>query len=771
MQPWELKIYQLVIENQKKPKGFVRTFATKPARELDNKFGKIFGLIEIRSTDPQIPRLIDLIIEEIKNNYYIQKSAKTEEPPFLVSENFEQALKKTNLSIAAFLESEQVILDIEKINILIGVINNQELHFTIIGDLNIVLFHHLPTDSYRIINVLESFSSPLTNPDPLRIFSQIFSCRIKDKDILFLSTSNILDYFSLEKIKTTLISNPLSEGAIELKNLLEATNIKDNFGVIAMELERILVTEVQQVVIEKFNYVEAASRDSINELIKTEKETEKLLTPSLMPEIKKYLVSALASIKNIGSNAFGQTKRITTDLYQQQKARVKPKLKIKIAPKINPLIPKLPKLDIIPKLKNFIKHFYLVPLAITRKITSSIIKQPVWPKFSKINNKLFGNLIAKFRQLPKSSKILLVISIIFAVLFVQSAILLVIKGAHEKQIEKFDQIILDAENKKNEAEASLIYRDENQARQLLIDSKNLLANLNPSLKSQKQKVEILISAIEDQLQKLRYMVEISEPIQLINFQNLDKNTKVANFILLSGKSVYTPNLDNQIIYKGNLQTKALAALYSPNVKIENLVGGGLIENEFILFNSTNESFKLKLADDSLEKLNLDINPQANISDSTIFNNQIYLLDSKNNQIYRYTKLKNSYSAATNWLKENINLSNTKSLAVDGSVYILKLDGSLIKLENGKQVEFKVNVIDPIMVAPTKIKTDPTSKYLYILDPLTKRLIVLDKEGKLINQYHSESFNDLKDFIVVEKEKRIYLLNGNMILGFAIEHLK
>ena len=81
------------------------------------------------------------------------------------------------------------------------------------------------------------------------------------------------------------------------------------------------------------------------------------------------------------------------------------------------------------------------------------------------------------------------------------------------------------------------------------------------------------------------------------------------------------------------------------------------------------------------------------------------------------------------------------------------------------------LLDPKLESPTKIKTTAESKYLYILDPPTKRLAVLNKDGDLISQYTSSKFDQLKDFVVVEAEKKIYLLNGSSVFGIAASHLE
>ncbi|MFA6254699.1 MAG: hypothetical protein WC675_01545 [Patescibacteria group bacterium] len=763
MEYLENKINQLIVEKPGKQTKFVRSFATRPVKLLGEKIGKIFGLIEIESKNPKIPELIDLIIEEIKNSYYRQKEQVSIEKLPDISSRFETALKKTNLAITAFLESEQISLDLKKVNIIIALSCQQELHFTLVGNIGVILFYNLSLDNYRIINVLESTHSFSTEPDPLKLFSQIISGRIRPHDILFITTANVFDYFSLERIKNIITKQPSIEGVNELKKLLEEMEIKENFGSLTLELERINLPVKREADVDDFDYRKAASQDSIKELIRTEKETEKLLTPSLMPEIKKYT----SSFKTAFNNYLDKVKTTTVTFYQKRKITL-PK-NISLPQQFN-LKPKIKSLN---KIGETAKKVTQPTIISTQKIFTNIANQPIWKKLLQISQRLLGNLWLRFKKLPRSSRILLVVTIILVILFSQSLIWLGIKNRREQKVEQFNQTIVNVETKKNNAESSLIYRDENQARQLLIEAKNLLNGLEPSSKAQKEQITLLLGGIEEQLQKLRHLVEITDPIQVVNFQNLDSQAKIAPILLASQKSVYTQNYNNQSIYKANLDTRVLAAIYSPTANTGNLkLGLAINNNELLFFNEAGVAFQLNPLNEAIQKIPLNINSNANIIDVTTFNNRIYLLDASANQIYRYTKTNGSYGNGTSWITEQgLDLASAKALTIDGSIYILKADGQVIKLENGKSAEWQNKVIDPPFKSPTKIKTTESSKYLYILDPPTKRLVVLDKTGNLINQYTSNSFDDLKDFIVVENQKEIYLLNGSSIFGIPTEHLK
>ncbi len=758
----EAKINQLVIERPGKQKTFVRSFSTKPNRSLNERLGKIFGLFEIESTNQQVPKLIDVIIEEIKNNYYHQKIPALDQDQSTTNEYFEGALKKTNLAIASFLESEQILLDLEKVNIIIGLITKPELHFTVVGNISAVLFYNLTRDNYRIINILDTAKSSVTPPDPIKFFSQVISGRIKPRDILFVSTANILDYFSLERIKNVITAQLPPEGISELKNLLQEVSNKENFGALALEFEKIIIPVKKTFDIQEFNYRQAASKDSIKELIRTEKETEKLLTPSLMPEIKKYLGSFKVALQNYLDKA-----KSTTVTFYQKKRNIFPAAHLKSRLNLETKIKK------INQVGNIFQKTIRPLLLQIKKIIVGIRRQPFLGKISLAIQRLFGNLIAKFKKLPKSSQVLLTITVILAILFTQSIIWLGYKNRREQKIETVNQIIIDVENKKNNAESSLIYRDENQARTLLIEAKNSLKDLNPPLKTQQEKIGTLNKAIDEQLYQLRHIIEITDPIQIVNFQNLDNSAKIANLAIMVGKTLYTQNQNNQSIYKANLNSRVMAAIYSPNVNPGNLILGTLVNNnELIFLNESKAAFLLNPSNDTMQNLTVNINNSADIADLIAYNGRLYLLDRANNQIHRYTKTGNGYGTVDNWLKESsVSLADARSLTIDGELYVLKADGQVAKFLNGKDTDFKVKTIDPPFVSPTKIKTTDNSKYLYILDPPTKRLVVLDKEGNLVNQYTSESFNDLKDFIVVESEKQIYLLNGSSVFGVPATHLK
>ena len=74
--------------------------------------------------------------------------------------------------------------------------------------------------------------------------------------------------------------------------------------------------------------------------------------------------------------------------------------------------------------------------------------------------------------------------------------------SNQKTNDEFNRIVLEAESKKNNATSSLIYRDENLARKLLLEAKETAASLKPNSSSQKKYLDKLSAEIEEQLKNM-----------------------------------------------------------------------------------------------------------------------------------------------------------------------------------------------------------------------------------------------------------------------------
>jgi hypothetical protein len=178
-------------------------------------------------------------------------------------------------------------------------------------------------------------------------------------------------------------------------------------------------------------------------------------------------------------------------------------------------------------------------------------------------------------------------------------------------------------------------------------------------------------------------------------------------------------------------------------------------NEIVNFQDGKFSEPISLANPS---------PDFNFTSFSSYRSHLYFLDIKNNSIIRYPFASESPSqpwvTPESWLSpETKTAIDFKSMAVDGSIWILTKENAIERYHDGKIQETIDLEIFPYPKTFSKIFTSSQHPYLYLLEPVQKRVVILDKSGQTIGQYQSEKFDNLLDFSVSEDGKTIWLLNG------------
>ncbi len=145
----------------------------------------------------------------------------------------------------------------------------------------------------------------------------------------------------------------------------------------------------------------------------------------------------------------------------------------------------------------------------------------------------------------------------------------------------------------------------------------------------------------------------------------------------------------------------------------------------------------------------------------IYFGNIYMLDKKSGTILKFTATDNGFEK-NNYLITSQDFSKASSLGIDGSVWVLLEDGLVKKFTRGKLDDFKVSGLDTPLAKPSRIYTDLDSNNVYILDNGNSRIVVLAKNGSYQTQYQTAILKNAKDFEVLEKDKKIFVLNDNKV---------
>src|SRR3990167_11044438 len=129
------KISQFILTPPGRGQSILEIYIAQPDAEKEALAGKLFALMEIDSNKSTGLKLINFLINTLNYNYYQNEKMILRErvDTIKIEHIFESALAKTNKKLAEFLPIEKIKLNSESLNLTIGVIYNDNLHFANIG--------------------------------------------------------------------------------------------------------------------------------------------------------------------------------------------------------------------------------------------------------------------------------------------------------------------------------------------------------------------------------------------------------------------------------------------------------------------------------------------------------------------------------------------------------------------------------------------------------------------------------------------------------------
>jgi len=432
---------------------------------------------------------------------------------------------------------------------------------------------------------------------------------------------------------------------------------------------------------------------------------------------------------------------------------------------------KLLKVLVSEKINNFKKSVssrisikLLTSLKRKKKEKKKVSKK--YSRFSKIFNfltpkKSISLLKNKFRRfIPSPKKIELItrkknIILICGFIFILAFGFMILDKQTQKENQKIQETLMNAQTKIDQAESALIIKDENLANKFLLEAWQMVFPLAEEKRKNKE-LAIVKEKIESELNKLNKRAEIKEQELFVEL-NTDFNPQ--RFIS-NGNNFYFYNPGSNKVY----ETKTGRTLEAPqNIKFAVLLGSS------VLFFLENNNLIILSENQWSSEINID-KPFAGFTcdEFASYNSNLYCLNKEKEQIIKYNHFTNLlWGSAKNWLKSQQDLSKAKSMIIDGSIWVLNQNNSIDRYRLAAHQEtIDINTF-PIIENITKIKTSSTLPYLYLLEPSQNRIIILTKAGEIYKQIFSEKFDDLKDFEISADGKTIWLLNENNIFQIKL----
>lgn len=756
------KISQFILTPPQRSQSALEIYVAQPDANKEALAGKLFALIEIDSSKATSLKIINFLINSLNYNYYQNEKMILRErvETVKIEHIFESALAKTNKKLAEFLQTEKIKLNPDILNLTIGVVYNDSLHFANLGKNKAwLIYKSKPGEAvkYKLADITEQTGAAETKKQTgaAKLFSNVISGSLPRGGYFIFSNETFGEYLSAKQIINIVTTLPPAGAAEQIKNTLSQINSYVPFlGIIIKNTAGLEMEEI------KIKEPIVSTKASINNLTTTEEKTEKLLTPSGLVNAKKW--SAFLN------NLIGRLIPSRTGGISRPAFLLKDKIFIKR--KTDWLSFK----KIFTALKNSIVYLiglsvYIFKIVTDKKTLTEFFQNLVLrvKNFGLAVKTAWLRLFFWYKNLNKTNKILFSVFLACLLIFFVN---LGWQGLKSKTLEKqaiITNLTATIEQKQNQVEASLLYNNEVGAGKLLEEVKNLLGQLPQNNQSQKDQYQKLMAKYQVQMEKISHVIRVT-PVELANLVNLNPNAKPTNLILANEK-IYAADATPTAVYSIDLKNKLTTLINLNDPNISRLDWPNLDKNSNIYYLSSNKIGVLDIKTEKLSDLSISYNGSLEkIVAFKQFNSRFYLTDATNGQIYRFTKNGGQLTNPVAWLNGKEDLTKVVSMDIDGNVYLLKNDGEILRYNKGAKQDFAITAVLPALSQPTKIIVSPEQDYLYLLEPSNKRLVVFNKTGKFLNQYTSDKFDNLKDFQIDEKNNKIYFLNNTTVYSADLQ---
>jgi len=703
-----MKIFEFHFNNKKD--GFLAdTFCYEPENIYEKRLGFLFLAGEIKNLLPQNIKFLDNLAELLKERYF--------KAPYhsSIEAVFKESLKEANKRLDKIVKEGNVSW-LGNLSLAIFSLTNQKnrwhLNFAKTGKIKILLIR-----KEQIMDIGKNLELQDFEPYPLKMFSNIVSGKLIENDIILVLTEQVFSYFAKREARFSKTKqNNKKRGIIYSPSIIEKIAKIQIDGKEDKKIKEILKEKEKE-----FSRLSGICLLCI--LTKTEEKEQKNTLLSFKKEPEKVSFSKIFSsfVKPIAKSKKIKNK-ITKPLFFFKKIKTIASRALKL------------------RLKDKTKKAPRKKKAAGKRIRIKVKRESF---FKKTETKLL--------EVFKKNLVLFIIFLIILLIgfFLFNREEREKTKAYQNTISTVREEIAAANNYLNsnkEKEAFSLFEQAYEKITPLSQGKNRFQKEALSLKS----------LLEEKLGQISKSEKIENPELFFSFEK-DKIPPSRVIYFKQGLYSYTPL--SQIVYK--IKPDKTKKEIGTSEKFDKAAAGS---NGILFFKKPDYIFLLK--DDNFQT-GININPpysEFQPKALALYGSSLYFLDNEG-RIIKYPAL-SPKSNPLFWLNKNEVAKETVSFAIDGNIWLLEKNKIKKYFKGEKKQEIEINVF-PKLKNPSKIFTSQNHKYLYILDPLGKRIIILEKNGRIIRQAQSEKFNNLLDFAVSQDEKEIYLLNGPQVFKIKI----
>ncbi len=661
-------------------------------------------LAEIASSLYVYEQLLDALCAAAERTRQLMSGVDTD--PMI---RFEKMTQQLNEAVAEFLKAEPTPLSWNRVNIFALEVSEQGICLTGVGRMTNLFLQKQATGSYRSFDLFGSLEQP-AELNPQKPFASFICGDFHPGDVFFAGTGNFERLRQELELKEKLTLYPPVTAALEIKQELERRHIPDHFsGLIAAS-----VIQPAQTLTRSEEPSEASKKIDATQSVQTLHE-EQL-------ETEAYVESTVSPLSSSGNAMARAWKTKLIDLKQTLVDRLKTRTKAPRASQVardssDPLT-----------------------LASLRGMSSGHGGGP--------SAKLRRNLIMAGVGL---------VLVVGLGIWIREAR----KASAEQTL--WNAVYTQAVDRRNRADADLLYQNEDRARSLVNEAFNLADGLDTKTTERKATKETLIQELNGLRQRLRKEQRIDQPT--VVYQT-EQGTLSDLTLTDSGLAVIqSENASTSLLVISNSAVVSAITLPSEGTPVSAVASTktGILtlteQKQLTLTSLTRKSA-------GLVALNA---PTAGGSQAmSLYNNRLYVVDAVGKMIWRYTAAGSGFSQETKYLKVEVeDLAQAKSVAIDSNVYVGLSDGRILKFLSGEPQPWDNTQTDPALSEVTELWAGTDGERVVALDAKSKRVVVYDKTGKLLTQIVSNAFTQPSGLTVDPTARKIFVSDGQKLLQFDL----
>ncbi|MEI7791989.1 MAG: hypothetical protein WCI57_00680 [Candidatus Berkelbacteria bacterium] len=688
----------------------------------------LFYLIELDKPYPN-SKIVNKIIQIVKNR------AKTTSGD-ITDQDFDRLLSALNEGVSRVAEAGERQW-IGHLNAVVGMISDKEIIISYSG--NVVGYIFRKNKISAITN-----KEIETSTNPIKTFTDVTSGKLAEDDQFVFANTSLFQHIPLDRLRD-LLKEPSATEALALLNRL---------------LKKRKVADVNAIILESrdplFSDLNAEDADYIF-LDEPEETTLQIIRKTIKPIYEKCTKTATPVLKKCWKTTKKWSALFAKNWEEKYSKDISRGLG-KFSESVSRGAQKT-KLMIEPELEKLKEHPHYQKVKINSTYYSKSKQSAVLSSTVNVVTAIYQNIAQLFKKENRKFLYIILMLIVLCVAYNK------IKENNTNRKEVLSKTQVDTSYDR----AERLYNDASNDLKLgKTDTSNKfseaqsLATTALSSEKDREKASALLRKIND---------VIDETIKAKRFYVAEPALLEASVkkIAITGTMIYG-FADEGKLFMVDMRDKEakLVTVLNKEYGIPQTLYYSTFENKFFLETNLNQMFKFDPSSKAFEGLAVVDDGQKWENGKTLstYSSNVYVLDTDQGEVWKHVVREGGYAKGTKYVDtKKVNLKNAVDFAVDGNIYTLMNDGSILKFVKGSlEQDFATRDIpapNNKITDPTKLYTDEDTANIFVLDKGNNRILKFDKSGNFLNQYLFDGVT-IEDFAVNPKIQKIWALSAGKI---------